>query len=65
MKESQVVRVQNHLNSGRAIDCMLGFKMGIVRLAAVIHILRNNGMDIKGERVSQLDGSRLMVYSRA
>lgn len=47
MDNSQISLVREKLTNGERITSMDAFKLGITRLAAIIHVLRHNeGMDI-------------------
>jgi len=65
-KPSQKSLVLSHLNKGGAIDAMSAQRLcRCVRLAAIIHILKNEGYDIVKKTVVQNDGARLATYSLA
>lgn len=47
MDNTQIGIVRDKLTNGERITSMDAFKLGITRLAAIIHVLRHNeGMDI-------------------
>ena len=51
-KIKQVTNITNHLLSGRAITPIEALNLyGCFRLAAHIHVLRNEGMDIRTEMI--------------
>jgi len=63
-KPSQKSLVLSHLNKGGAIDAMSAQRLcRCVRLAAVIHVLKNEGHNIVKKTVIQNDGARLATYS--
>jgi len=65
-KPTQKSLVLSHLNKGGSIDAMSAQRLcRCVRLAAVIHVLKNEGYDINKQMVTQNDGVRLATYRLA
>jgi hypothetical protein len=65
-KPSQKSLVLSHLSLGGSIDAMSAIRLcRCVRLAAIIHILKNEGHEILKQTVVQNDGARLATYSLA
>lgn len=70
MKETQSERVLNYIDERGSITTLDAFRdLGITRLAARIHDLRREGIDIDGEMIEEEnrfgEKVRFMCYRRA
>lgn len=70
MKETQSERVLNYIDERGSITTLDAFRdLGITRLAARIHDLRREGIDIYGEMIEEEnrfgEKVRFMCYRRA
>jgi hypothetical protein len=70
MKETQNERVLNYIDERGSITTLDAFRdLGITRLAARIHDLRREGIDIDGEMIEEEnrfgEKVRFMCYRRA
>ena len=60
---SQSKQIKHYLNSGYAITPLEALdKFGCMRLAAVIHDLKKEGMNIASETVTSANGKRYSKY---
>ena len=66
MKASQTKEIQTHLESGKSITQMDALNLfGCFRLAARIHDLRKQGLDVVMELVETSKGKSVASYSLA